>query len=72
MLDFPGRFWCERKKYLIIFLGNCELKVVLDDLSSADYSINPGVPKGSALGPHLFFFLSMIYQTILSSGDLYR
>ena len=36
------------------FLGNRQLRVVLDGKSSQEYLVNAAVPQGSILGPTLF------------------
>ena len=36
------------------FLSNRRFRVVLDGMSSQEYPVNVGVPKGSILGPTLF------------------
>ena len=39
--------------FLLLFLSNRQLRVVLDGKSSQEYPVNAGVPQGSILGPTL-------------------
>ena len=40
--------------YLVSFLSNRRLRVVLDGKSSQEYPVNAGVSQGFILGPTLF------------------
>ena len=38
----------------LLFFSSRPLRVVMDGKSSQEYPVNPGVPRGSNLGPTLF------------------
>ena len=58
--------------FFCTFLSNRKLKVVLDGQSSSPYSLNAGVPKGSALGQTLFLiFINDLPDNLISKLAIY-
>ena len=54
------------------FLDDRHIRVVLDGHSSAEYTVNSGVPQGSVLGPTLFLiFINDLPDHILSKLGIY-
>lgn len=54
---------CEVLCFILSFLSERQLRVVLDGNSSKEYPVNAGVPPGSILVP-LLFLLHMTFTTI--------
>ena len=51
--------------FVLSFLNNRQLRVVLDGKSSQEYDINAGVPEGSILGLTTAICMLMTFQVML-------